>query len=63
MRRQTSLIKPQMLLIQALGLLTLGIVILVKPEWAGAFVQTLLVAALLANAVLTTVTLVTDHFE
>ncbi len=63
MRRQTSLIKPQMLLIQALGLLTLGIVILVKPEWAGAFVQTLLVAALLANAVLTTVTLVTDHFD
>ncbi len=62
MRRQTSIIKPQMLLIQAVGLLALGLAILIRPEWAGAFVQTLLVAALLINAVLTTVTLVTDHF-
>lgn len=59
MRRQTSLITPQMLLIQSLGLLLLGALILVKPEWVNAFLQTLLVTALFGNAALTLITLFT----
>ena len=47
MRRQiTSLIRPQMLLIQALGLLALGVLILVRPYAIEAVISRILAVAL-----------------
>ena len=40
--QKTSLIKPQMLLLQALILLTIGIMILVQPTMVNAMLSTLL---------------------
>lgn len=61
MRRQASLIKPQMLLMQSLGLIVLGILVLARPELISAVISTLLSAALLINAVLSILTLFTER--
>ena len=51
MLKKTSLIKPQMLLAQSLVLLTLGVMILLRPEMVNAMLSALLAVALIANAV------------
>ena len=61
MLKKTSLIKPQMLLLQALILLTIGIMILVQPTMVNAMLSTLLAVALIANAVMSIVILFSDN--
>ena len=64
MRRQiTSLIRPQMLLIQALGLLALGVLILVRPYDIEAVISRILAVALCLNAVLSIITLLSAPDE
>ena len=64
MRRQiTSLIRPQMLLIQALGLLALGVLILVRPYAIEAVISRILAVALGLNAVLSIITLLSAPDE
>lgn len=61
MLKKTSLIKPQMLLLQALILLTIGIMILVQPTMVNAMLSMLLAVALIANAVMSIVILFSDN--
>lgn len=62
MLKKTSLIKPQMLLAQSLVLLTLGVMILVRPEMVNAMLSALLAVALIANAVVSLMILFGDRF-
>lgn len=62
MRRQiTSLIRPQVLLIQSLGLLILSVLTFARPYDIEAAVSRMLAAALCVNAVLSLITLVSDR--
>ena len=62
MLKKTSLIKPQMLLAQSLVLLTLGVMILMRPEMVNAMLSALLAVALIANAVVSLMILFGDRF-